>query len=340
MNRSLYVGVWDFFLYFLMISMPGLLLGLTFEEKNGLGRLADMSKVADWLIILLTAGVFVYEFMNYGMGFSNRALSGVTYQQVSYMGALAFGLNCASLLQGKKNKLRIFKGPLYTGIQLFMLVIQLGCVVVSGGRGGFALVCVYGVLSMIHLMRQSGTRVSRLLFIPMALLAIGLMHGFGLIDLSSLADTRGFERIFTFKDNRSEVMVPAISLISEHFLFGYGVGGYIPYLGNYPHNIFLEVLLNWGVVGLCLVLVVMFSVLGRLRKLFKKCPLASTMLIFMAVSPVVFLMFSSSFMANATLWFFVGLAYSPLCECVILRSREGRTASFGRLSKEASDAEG
>ena len=310
-HRNEYSSVWDFFVYYVVICLPALAIGITLGRREGSETLGNMVKLIDLAMIVITVAVCAYELINYSEGFTNRALAGVTYQQVSYMGALAFGMNCAMLFTERKHRFRLFQMGLFGVVQVAMLVIQAICVVLSGGRGGFVLMCVYGMMFVIQLAKKAGRNVIKLSVFPLLLLALlGLMAS-GAIDLSGVVDTRGFERIFTFRDNRSEVFRTAFDIISQHFMFGCGVGGYLSELGVYPHNMILELLLNWGALGLIFSLAILAFVISRLSRLLAAdesfLPLA-----YIALSPVVFLMVSSSFMANATIWFFVGLAFSPL----------------------------
>lgn len=310
-HRNEYSSVWDFFVYFVVICLPALATGITLSRREGSETLGNMVKLIDPAMIVVTVAVCAYELINYSEGFTNRALAGVTYQQVSYMGALAFGMNCAMLLTERKHRFRLFQTGLFGVVQVAMLVIQAICVVLSGGRGGFVLMCVYGMIFVVQFAKKAGRNVIGLSVFPLLLLVLLGLVASGVIDLSGMVDTRGFERIFTFRDNRSEVFGPAFDIISQHFLLGCGVGGYFNDLGVYPHNMILELLLNWGVLGLILALAILIIAIRRLGRIFaadeRLFPLA-----YIAMSPVVFLMLSSSFMANATLWFFVGLAFSPL----------------------------
>lgn len=311
-HRSEYRSVWDFFAYFVLICLPALAVGITLEQDMGREAFDNIIKLVDPAMTVITLAVCAYELSNYAEGFTSRALAGVSYQQVSYMGALAFGMNCAMLLTGREHRrYRLFRTRMFWAVQRFMLAIQAICVVLSGGRGGFVLMCVYGIMFLFHFAKKTGRNAFGVVILPSILLLFFAFLASGVIDLSGIVDTRGFERIFTFRDNRSEVFGSALEIISEHILFGCGVGGYFVDLGAYPHNIILELLLNWGVFGLIAAVAIF---LFAAKSLFRLCAADGRFmpLSYIGMSPVVFLMFSSSFMANATIWFFIGLAFSPL----------------------------
>ena len=310
-HRNEYLNKWDFLIYYIIICLPAFVIGITLDVDKGYKILADMVKMIDALMLIMTAGVFAYEYINYSLGFTNRALGGVTYQLVSYIGALGFGMNCAMLSVKDDLRFPMFRGYIYRNIQVALLFAQIICVILSGGRGCFVLLCVYGISSCVAFADRTRRNI-----VPLAILLLTVMLSIVLLasnttDISNIIKTRGFERIFTYHDNRSEVFDSALRIIVNHPLIGCGVGGYISELGIYPHNIILEILLNWGFLGLFIALIIVLFTVARLFRLFKARD-GLVPLVFIGIFPVVFLMLSSSFMANATLWFYLGLAFSPL----------------------------
>lgn len=73
----------------------------------------------------------------------------------------------------------------------------------------------------------------------------------------------------TSSDDREEprmaIWVKTVELISENFL-GYGVNSYQKLIGSYPHNIFLESLLSFGIFGFLIILVLACMFLYSLIK--------------------------------------------------------------------------
>lgn len=85
----------------------------------------------------------------------------------------------------------------------------------------------------------------------------------GYLYLSQFTNLHALQRIQRssssgFKESRTSIWIRTIDLINEN-PFGYGVDSYHELLGgSYPHNIFLEMALSFGFVGLILILVLTF----------------------------------------------------------------------------------
>lgn len=326
-HRESYSSTWDFFEYYLVICLPALFMGVCLDREGGKAILQKMVKLADPVMVVITVAVCVYELVNYSTSsFTVRALANATYQQVSYMGALAFGINLAMLITSAQYRFGVFCTPFFRALQVLLLIVQTVCVAVSGGRGGFLLLCIYVAMFIWVAARHGRDKAPKLLVAFLASMLCGAaLLVFGIVDPSAITGTKGFSRIFTHVDNRSDLYGTALEMIAMHPVFGYGVGGYISELRGYPHNLFLEVLLNWGLAGLVAFLVVISCAVYSLMRFTRENDWF-VVLLFISMSPVVYLMFSSSFMANATLWFFAGLAFSPLC-CLSGKARFGKKCS-------------
>jgi O-antigen ligase len=91
-------------------------------------------------------------------------------------------------------------------------------------------------------------------------------------------------------------------------LFGYGPFGFVelmaPYV--YPHNLFLELLLAGGVVGLAAAVVVAVRLAQRYFALKRRDAAYGGLGVLMTYQ-LVMLMFSGTYLAAPTLWFAVGV---------------------------------
>lgn len=108
---------------------------------------------------------------------------------------------------------------------------------------------------------------------------------------------------------RSVIYKQVIEVIKENFLFGSGIFGYIGKIDYrnsdgtfYPHNIILEILLQFGIIGIIVFFIVIFFVI---RKIFiqkkKNYKLDNIYFIFLLLSLKLFL--SSSYLQDKWFWF-------------------------------------
>lgn len=241
------------------------------------------------------------------------SLSGSSYQAYSYMAAYCFGVNFYGLLEKELFQFKRFSIILVKAIRVFLLVLQIMSVFLGGGRGAVVLL----VVSFVVLLGFKGTsfiKIAGYLVIITVVLLLGLRS----MD-STLSDIlgRGLERSFSYINNgivdinetgRELVYEEAIKSIQRRPVFGYGLLGYLVpenYVFAYsPHNFFLEVLLQGGILYLLFVL----SILVYLaRKLFRIIRLDSdfSFLIPLALYPMISLQFSGDYLTTPMFWFCV-----------------------------------
>lgn len=112
---------------------------------------------------------------------------------------------------------------------------------------------------------------------------------------------RQFDRMVRLlEDAESEsrmtsLYLPALSYISDRPILGYGMGASKGLYGNYPHNIFLEILSIGGLLLLLPFLMIFAMFLGAVFSIFKKHLSNPHMVGGVAFSLFLFLQFNSSF---------------------------------------------
>lgn len=183
---------------------------------------------------------------------------------------MSFGFFAAILLIGTV-LLKNHPVTLLTG--LILLILCCGVLVFLGGRSGVLILLVTIALLIFVLLRPVKKdlivfdhRRLRLLLL-LATGATGLVAMLFLMDAPPLTIFRILYPAKTILTEESRVIfIPqALSVWSSYPIFGVGTGGfpiaagYGDVLGNYPHNIFLELLAEQGLVGtgLYLALIIM-----------------------------------------------------------------------------------
>jgi O-antigen ligase len=119
-------------------------------------------------------------------------------------------------------------------------------------------------------------------------------------------------------NGRSSLWSAAISSFSHHFALGLGTGGFaaqpaaISDLVQYPHNLFLEVASELGIVGLVALLAILIGLAGRLATLWRSTrgedKLLSSILIALFVTALTNACISEAIYGNGEVWQWGGLA--------------------------------
>lgn len=296
-NNSQYNGA---FLSFCVRGLPSMMLAIHLcKDRKSYYYFLRLSRP---FVIVYTIATFIASF--------NRRSSILEYQSISYYAVFAFGITAFLLLHSDdmdRMGISLFKGKYWDFVYITMMLIQVFSMLSGGGRGAFVLLIVYVLyllLSIIFNPHKAFTVVGGLLFILLLISLFGLVNR---LDLSSFFD--GYNRIRSFftnldlaNDQRSHIYNTAIDIYKEKPIFGGGIGSVYYRLGSYSHNLFLDVLIDTGIVGLVIVMLVLFSFLRKARMVLKSS-WEYQLPVLMFVGSFVFLMFSSNILIDGCLWF-------------------------------------
>jgi hypothetical protein len=141
----------------------------------------------------------------------------------------------------------------YLGLSVFYLI----SVVLLGSRGGIVGACVTIalVIAIKIVSCKAALNVKNVyrtlvpVIISSSVLVMVLYD-----EISKVFRTRVIEQLIRsqYTAGRDVLYSKSIGILREHLIIGAGLGSYYETLRTYPHNLFLEVLLNSGVVGLAL----------------------------------------------------------------------------------------
>lgn len=237
---------------------------------------------------------------------------GGQYQAFSYFCAFSFLTFLRYFLY--QHDLKLWKYLIY----IFVLLVLCAGVILSGGRGGL-IVVLTGL--MVFIIRKKGFFKFAKYFI-LSVLGVFLLLYFASKSIFFFSEriTESFDRLFSFissdginmegTSNRDDFYSIAISKISESLIFGYGIFGLVDSLGEYyPHNIFLEVLLQGGIVYLVVFLIVIINFFYKLSRLIRLKKDEDIILI-PTIYSVVLLLFSSSYLQEPFFWFSLSYVFS------------------------------
>lgn len=295
-------------------SIPAALIGILIAKSNSGSYFAKLLEPV-MLFFTFTGIISMRHILSVAI-LRDVQNDGIGTNSLSYYCGFAFALNLYFLLFGDEmtERFKYAKTSLYKYISIFLLIVQFAVGLSSGGRGGFILLLVSGiVLTFLRFKRHSAKSANTFITFILLFLAIIVAIQFmpqNIVDAMS----RGSERTFSYiskgridateTSNRDVVYDNAFRSISESPIIGHGLlmKG-TPFYQDRPHNIFLEILLQGGVFYLLLFLIFMFHILKKMRMLIRQGN--GLYMIPVALYPMVMLMFSASYIGADLFWFVI-----------------------------------
>jgi O-antigen ligase len=290
---------------FIAFSIPCAIVAIDIALKKSIGYLA---KWIELFMIVVTAAIAI----TLPMAMFARELD-FEYQSYSYYAGFAFCINFFFLLFGNKyERFRFFKSRFYFFFSIGLLFLQAGASLISGGRGGFLLVILSLAVFLYLFNKNSATkkRISLWLLIPVVIALFFVIAPSYFFDAMSSGSRRTFSYVsggyinMTETSGRDEVYASAIALFEQKPVFGYGFFDYVDSLHYYPHNIFLEILLQGGLVFLMFFIVFLLYIIRKFKRIIKYDN-DNLLVLAMALWPAVELLFSASYVMFGLFWFIV-----------------------------------
>lgn len=279
-----------------------------YMAKDGLTKYSKQIHLAMLLITLATLMSIRNSVADISLGFG-----GANYQTLSYYAALAFCLNLCYILFKEDLEIYSFlQNKYFYYFSYIFLVAQLAGCLISGGRGGF----VFLAVCSIYMLLRTG-KLSKFFSVAIFVLLLGII-------VSSLgSDNRllniinvQMERTFSYvsksgidmsqTSDRDVVYAQAQDYIGNHLLTGGGLFTSRIEFGGYPHNFFLEVLMQGGILFCVFWIIVLLFALKRMHFLVIKKH--DYLLLPIVMYPVIMLLFSGTYQWTPLFWFF--LVYS------------------------------
>lgn len=299
----------DIYMQFFVWGITSIISGLLLSNN---GNWKKIWSYIDYFMILLTINCSSTGFIFLQNGWRSGTGSGTSYQDASYMAALAIGINLFLLSQkNDTNRARISNLKCYKCFQIILLLIQLFSLIVCGGRGAFVLFLVYFFIFLFNSGLSSIIKKTSMIIV-IGLIGIIIASYFGF--LNNL--TVGLNRIIDFislsdgidwngTSGRDTVYSDVLHIIKNNPFFGYGIFNYRN-IYQLPHNIFLELLVQGGIFyAVPFVGILIFS-FNKYKKIVKYESCFAIMGI-IGLYPIIMLMFSGSYMVTSLFWFVLSL---------------------------------
>lgn len=285
-------------------------------------------KMVPGLIVIYTLGTVVSLVFSSGLttGGLMSDRSGLNYQSNSYCAAYAIGLTLYSMgdLVPAGKDASVFRPLMPRPISFLLLCIQFSVLVLSGGRGGLV-TAFFLVLFWLYTQRAIIKTNIRLVFAGIIGVAVFILIVFSFLGNSNL-EYSGLDRLVSFLDgggdsNRSILRTQALNLIAQKPLFGYGAGSIFFLLNTYSHNIFTDIAVEYGLVGLGIFLLIMFYGLAAMGRLIKRDK-REYFWAYIFIMGMSMLLFSSYYLVSVMCVF-------PVAYCFVKDSQRPVRADFG-----------
>lgn len=238
---------------------------------------------------------------------------GLNYQSVAYMGAFAFAfLGYYIVCYNKIEWPQIFRLFLVRFFLYGLFFADFVIVILSGGRGGFVVLGLHSLLFIYFYFKKTNIerkKVQRLLFIvllvTLSFVVISLIQKVG-ADFAALGRITG---MFSGEGDsgRDDLRQMALKSFENSPILGYGFGSVFYAIGDYSHNIFTDIMVEIGIVGLLVFIYILFKT-GRLLIKSSKETIVDYLWLVIFLDGIGQAMFSGYYLANIPLWWAITYA--------------------------------
>jgi len=287
---------------YIISTIPAFYVGYIFSRKY---RFSENINTYCYPFLTLSIALTLYLIYGfYTLGFAKSVI--LSGQQLSYSFSFACGITLFMLhINNLLNKKILTQDVLLYGLLILFALLLF----YFRGRGAFVVLVVY----LLLFYKETFTSIKKSLVVVPILLIFYRALDRDFFDLVFSGSERIFGFIYNWIDNgfdlgvgtskRDIVYLRAFDQISENYITGLG-----PFsawtIGNHPHNLFLDVLLQYGVLlgGIIIVALLIFLLLTLLKLRGATRSFFALLILF----PIVQLQFSSSYLKSQLLFFALG----------------------------------
>lgn len=313
MNTSLAKGLVYKQLLFIFLIVPVIIAGEYYSRNSG--EIKKIIKIFEGIMLVFSIAILSAVVMPFIFGEKFITFGGETYQTASYVSAFSFGLNYYYLFSCKNiERLSFTKLKIYKFLQYVLLLIQFLSVFISGGRGGMVLIVAYFFFFLLQNKININRSKLRSSFIFIITIVTAYFFIYKRYLYNNLIFVNGLNRVFSFitvngvnwegTSGRGEVYTSIIDEISQSPILGNGFFNYT----TLPHNIFLEVILATGILGVSVFIILGFTFFVKLYRLLKNME-GYHFFVVILIYPLIMLNFSGSFFNTTLLWFVISFVF-------------------------------
>jgi O-antigen ligase len=287
--------VFQIFKYFIGFTIPSVAIALIISNKD----IENFYKEIKFINIFITIAFCIEMLRSYNTLLGFNSISGASHLLIGYTMSALFPYNFIKLTHEKK----LISKLLY----LALLIINVFIIFASGSKGSLVSIAVTFMVAlfMYGIKKRKFTKY-----------IIGFSSIVAVIVSVFASKNLEFKIIFwriasLFSDNfttassgRDIFYFKAISDFKESPILGNGIGYYSETMGSYtyPHNIILEILESFGIVGIIIFSIIMIILLRNTYWLLKQKNLSYHTIVFLFINVMIELMFSSSYLVHHQFW--------------------------------------
>ena len=236
----------------------------------------------------------------------DREETGISYQRIAYVMAEIFSYSVYYLFFSTARNTTLYK--IMRWPMVFMCFFSILVCLMSGGRGAFVTMILLG-LFVLYIMIKSH-RISYVALSSIIVITAGVI--ILLIIKLNVMETIGFLRIserLTEDPGRLELYNKAWRSIENSYYMGSGLGSVWWEVGFYSHNMFLDMLVEIGIIGTAIVLYVLYKMIKKLLFMCK-IDLRYMFLLLILLQNLVHTIFSGYWISSYQLWIVYGFVFS------------------------------
>ncbi len=260
---------------------------------------STIHKILPLVCIALTPFLLVSTLEN-AMDYGQMSVEGgLNYQTVAYCLAYLFGFSSYYVLINKDSTPKIIK----ILCAVCLPFQSVGCCL-SGGRGGVVLLVVYLIVLCYMLLRLKVIKMSGLVVIA----TLGVCLFLLIANYLHLWDAAGFARSSNLlnDDDRFVLWRNIWHYVTDNYFMGYGLGGAYYSFGFYTHNMFLDFIIEVGILGLVFLILVFVKLYKTIFSLLSRNDIF-VILAIISLFGLVMNMFSGYWITTYTHWMILGV---------------------------------
>ena len=191
-------------------------------------------------------------------------------------------------------------------IYVLFTIIDIPIVFIPGGRGGAILLILYGLFAFILITFKRGIPIAVKSIMYIFALSISSVLIYFLFTKGSNTRTFSYLQGGTLNlegtSGRGPIYEKGIYFIQQSPLLGYGPFNYYKLIGNIPHNIIIELILSFGLLGFFIIMICILLLVYKMIRNYDPNTI-DLLVMFIAIYPITLLMFSSNYLVVSEFWF-------------------------------------
>lgn len=291
----------SFLLQYIAISIPSLILGCHMAISRDLDKIDVM--LPFFLLFFGASFIPIAIETSFLTKLANSDDQGLNYQSLSYFLVDISIYSAYCILFSSLKKLKFFR--FFRWVMLFLAIVSTVCTFLPGGRGALIVLFVSIIFNLFFYARYSKLKVVVIILVSILLSSYFISY----FDVTeSLGFARSSSSLFDIT-NRARGYSLSLKAIFDSPIIGNGLGSVGIILGGYSHNIFLDLLLEVGLVGTILVTYMIIKTFTNLIIL-SKVNSSHFFFFLLFLRSFVYSLFSGYWLIICPFWFVFGYVYS------------------------------